>query len=307
MPFRSCAAGDFDADELARAKREAATSVSVCLPARDEEATVGAIVAAIRRELVVDHPLVDEVLVLDDRSRDRTAEVATAAGARVVPVDGVLPEAGSGEGKGNALWASLFASAGDVVAWVDADIRGFDPAFVVGLLGPLLTRTEIAFVKGFYRRPSADDSRGGRVTELVARPLLSRFFPVAARFVQPLAGEYAGRRALLERLPFVEGWGVDLALLVDAVERGGADAIAQVDLGVRAHRNRPLDELAPQAAEILATVLLRAGVDSAGTGADLVRFDDSHRPERVPVRVAERPPMIEVPAYRSKFGKELSA
>jgi len=162
-------------------------------------------------------------------------------------------------------------------------------------------------VKGFYHRSLGDEPRGGRVTELLARPLLSRFFPLAARFVQPLAGEYAGRRALLESLPFVEGWGVDVGLLVDIVERCGADAVAQVDLGSRDHRNRPLDELGPQAAEILATVLRRAGIDRPGAALDLVRFDDSHHAERVPVRVAERPPMIEVPAYRNKLGKELSA
>ncbi len=319
MPHPLSSAGDFAASELAARKADQALTVSVCLPARNEVSTVGPITTAIRERLIEETPLVDEILVLDDRSTDGTAEAARNAGADVVAVQSVLPEAGPGDGKGNALWKSLFAGNGDLVCWVDSDIRNFDPAFVVGLLGPLLSDTDTCFTKGFYHRPvseGAGSARGGRVTELMARPVISRFFPALTRFVQPLAGEYAGRRRLLETLPFVEGWGVELGLLIDVVARVGVDAVAQVDLGTREHRNRPLSELGPQATAILTTALRRAGVghpasdsfslDRAVT-AELVRFDDGHGIEHIDVNVAERPPIIEIPAYRAKFGRELSA
>jgi glucosyl-3-phosphoglycerate synthase len=224
-------------------------------------------------------------------------------------VGDVLPEAGPGSGKGNAMWKSLFACTGDLVCWVDADIRNFAPHFVSGLLGPLLTQPETGFVKGFYRRPlHGEPHGGGRVTELVARPLISALFPHLARFVQPLAGEYAGRREVLDAVPFVEGWGVELGLLVDVSQRFGIGAVDQVDLGVREHRNRPLDELGPQAMAILVTALRKAGLDPSEADVEqLVRFTEDHRLEHVDVAVRERPPMRTVPAYRAKFGLELSA
>jgi glucosyl-3-phosphoglycerate synthase len=300
---------DFDAAELAARKADLGLRVSVCLPARDEEATVGHIVATVRRTLAEAIPLVDEVVVLDDGSQDATAAVAAWEGARVVAVHDVLPEAGPGSGKGNAMWTSLFACTGDLVCWVDADIRNFAPHFVSGLLGPLLTQPETGFVKGFYRRPlHGEPHGGGRVTELVARPLISALFPHLARFVQPLAGEYAGRREVLDAVPFVEGWGVELGLLVDVSKRFGIGAIDQVDLGVREHRNRPLDELGPQAMAILVTALRKAGLDPSEAEVEqLVRFTEDHRLERVDVAVRERPPMRTLPAYRAKFGLELSA
>jgi glucosyl-3-phosphoglycerate synthase len=259
---------------LLRAAKHGRT-VSVCLPARDEAATIGPIVAACL-ELGA---LVDEVLVIDDGSSDGTGAVATAAGARVVGVGEVLPDCGPGRGKGEAMWKSLHAAAGDIIVWCDADVQNFTPSFVSGLLGPLLTTDDVALVKAYYRRPlDGRPGEGGRVTELVARPLIELLFPDLAGIAQPLAGECAGRREVLERLPFVQGYGVDLALLVDVAERWGADAIAQVDLGTRVHRNRPLSELAAQSRAIVQTALARAGVVTA-TALD------------------ERPPMIEVPSY----------
>lgn len=300
----------FDAGELARRKRDQGLTVSVCLPARNEEPTVGHIVASIRRHLVERTGLVDEVVVVDDASTDGTAEAARWEGAVVVSPDELLPDLPTGSGKGNALWSSLYACDGDLLCWVDADIRNFGAHFVTGLLGPLLVEPGVALVKGCYRRPIPGDPRGGgRVTELVARPLLSHLFPRLAHIVQPLGGEYAGRRDALERLPFVEGWGVEIGLLVDVAEGFGTGAIAQVDLGVREHRNRPLEELGPQATAILVTALRRAGLEPRAHLAveELVQFDNDLLPHRVSVDVRERPPMLSIPAYRAKFGREMSA
>jgi len=250
----------------------------------------------------------DQVIVVDDGSTDATAEAASWEGARVLAVDEILPELPRGSGKGNALWMSLYACDGDILCWLDADVRNFGSHFVTRLLEPLLTDPAIGFVKGYYRRPLYGDATGGgRVTELMARPVISSLFPHLAGFVQPLAGEYAGRRALLETVPFVEGYGVEMGLLIDLVANFGIDALAQVDLDVREHRNRPLDELAPQAMAILVTGLRRAGVPVDKRLAELVRYDDAQQPERVAVEIRERPPMVTVPAYRARFGRELSA
>jgi glucosyl-3-phosphoglycerate synthase len=281
---------EFDAAELA--ERKGPHVVSVCLPARDEAATVGAIVERIRRHLVEGTSLVDEILVVDDHSTDRTAAVAADAGARVVQAAEVLPEYGEGHGKGEAMWKSLHASEGDLIVWCDADVIGFEPHFVTGLLGPLLTDEAVAFVKGFYARPPVGGGGGGRVTELVARPLLSLLFPQLASVVQPLAGEFAGRRGVLEQLPFVEGYGVDIALLIDVANVFGTEVMAQVDLGSRVHRNRPLDELSPQALAVMQAVLRRAGQDVPSIAA-LVRPGGSVEV----VKAAERPPLATVPAY----------
>ena len=284
----------FDPAVLATRKEDQGLRVSVCLPARNEGATVGEIVAPIRRRLVDSLRLVDELVVIDDGSEDDTASVALAAGAEVFPVETLLPDEAPGHGKGNVIWRSLSACTGDLVCWVDADIRNFDLHFITGLLGPLLTDPDVAFVKGHYRRPlDGQPSGGGRVSELVARPLLSRFFPELASFAQPLAGEYAARRSLLETLPMVEGWGVEIGLLIDAWRAVGMPGLAQVDLGVREHRNRPLDELALPAMEILLTVLQRAGVTGleAATVPELIRFAGEAGVSGVPVPFAERLPM----------------
>jgi glucosyl-3-phosphoglycerate synthase len=284
---------DFDPRRLAVRKEEVGLTVSLCIPARDEAATIGRIVETAHRRLMEAVPLLDEILVVDDHSSDGTADVAVAAGAKVVHSGEVLAGAdlAPGSGKGDAIWKSLAASTGDLVAWVDGDITDFGPRFVTGLLGPLLTSPSVQFVKGFYRRPGGGvGSGGGRVTELVARPLIARLFPHLAGVVQPLAGEYAGRREVLETLPIVCGWGVDLALIIDVVARHGLPALAQVDLGTRRHRHRPLDQLSPQAMAILTTALRRAGI-SEREAAHLVLFDGDHRGREVAVEVGERPPL----------------
>lgn len=251
--------GDFPIGELRAMKED--RRVSVCIPARDEEATVGPIVEMVRRELVEGVGLVDDLLVVDDRSTDATARVAVAAGARVVPVPHVAPVSSSAAGKGEAMRLGLAASTGNIVVFLDGDVENFGTHFVTGLLGPLLRCPETMLVKACYRRPLGDcPTGGGRVTELVARPVLSLLFPELSAVVQPLAGEVAVRREALDHIELADGYGVEMGMLIDISRRYGLDSIAQVDLDVRTHRNRPLHELAPQARDVLDVALCRAGL-----------------------------------------------
>ncbi|HEX8631263.1 MAG TPA: glucosyl-3-phosphoglycerate synthase [Catenuloplanes sp.] len=305
--YRSGNAAHWTPRQLLAAK--GTTSVSVVIPARNEEATVGAIVRTIRRHLVEGTPLVDEIIVVDSRSTDATVRVASAAGAHVVCQDEMTRGLPRLEGKGDALWAGLAAASGDVVAFVDADLREFTPLFVTGLLGPLLTDPSVDFVKGFYHRPlvrttGVEPDGGGRVTELVARPMLNLFWPELAGFVQPLAGEYAGRRRVLDQLPFVSGYGVEIAMLIDLLELVGLDALAQVDLGERLHRHQDTAALGRMSAQIMMTAwsrLHRRGMvlDPVPPGSVLTQFrrggDALPNLEREitvsDVAVKERPPL----------------
>lgn len=291
--IRSFHHGEFPVDRLLAAK--GSTSVSVCLPARNEAETVGSIVATLRDELL-SSGVIDEIVVLDDHSTDATARVAAAAGARVASAEHVLADFGGGHGKGEALWKSLHVSDGDVVLWCDSDISEFGARFVTGLLGPLLCEPGVDFAKGFYRRPEREREGGGRVTELVARPLLSLYFPELAGLHQPLSGEYGGRRDVLEQLPFFQGYGVDMGLLIDLSRRFGVDGLVQVDLDIRHHRNRTLHDLGPQAMSIMQTMLSRVDGALAPPVAELLR--PGHEP--VSVDVSERPPMLEVAPYRDR-------
>jgi glucosyl-3-phosphoglycerate synthase len=296
---------DFAAGDLARRKRAQGVTVSVVIPARNEAPTVGEVAGTLKRTLLDEVGLVDEVLVVDADSADRTGDVARATGATVVRQSEVLPEAGTGPGKGEALWKGLAASHGDLVVFVDADILDIGPRFVVGLLGPLLTDPTIAFTKATYDRPLqlGDDlhpTGGGRVTELLARPLIASFWPELAWLAQPLSGEYAGRRSLLEDLPFVRGYGIELAMLVDIVERCGAEVIAQVDLGRRVHDHQNLAALGRMATEILHVAmdrLARQGrlvlTDPLATSLlqPLREADGGLVLERWRIAPAERPPL----------------
>jgi hypothetical protein len=297
-----------NAGALVEAKDRQGVTVSVCIPALNEEATIGPIVRTIRHELMERVPMVDELAVVDSGSSDDTAAEAASAGATVFQDGEVLPDLEPLTGKGEALWKSLFVLRGDVILWLDADIANFDPRFVRGPLGPILTDPSIGYVKSFYRRPIGDGAggttlEGGRVTELVARPLLNMFWPHLAGLIQPLAGEYAGRRSVLEQVPFFTGYAVEMGLLIDVAERFGTEAIAQVDLEERIHRNRPIGELSRMAFAVLQAAFRRLGEDhrmDAAAGLGLYQFTgegDDHRMAATRIEVRQRPPAVTVAGY----------
>lgn len=285
--------------------RKAATRVSVVLPCLDEERTVGTIVGRIRRDLVDRTGLVDELVVVDSGSIDASRERAAAAGATVLRREDVLPEIPVRPGKGEVLWRGLAATTGDLVVFVDSDLTDFTTAFVTGLLGPLLTHPDVQFVKATYDRALHTDGEvlptgGGRVTELLARPLIAVHWPELAGFVQPLGGEYAARRALLETLPFAGGYGVEFGLLVDTYRAVGLDAMAQVDLPRRKHRNSDLHKLGRMAAEILQVAEARLGRPgpAAVELTQFVRAGSSYDVVDTGVTVAERPALASLPRRR---------
>lgn len=302
---RTYRGADYAAERLVDAK--AGRRLSLVLPAHNEEATVGVMVAALRERLVEQVPLLDELVVIDSDSTDGTVRVAADAGAVVHSQADILPELGDRSGKGEALWKSLAVTTGDLVGFLDSDLYDFDPQLVVGLFGPLLT-TDLAFVKGCYERPLAVvggvlPGGGGRVTELVARPLLALYWPELTGFVQPLAGEYAGRREVLESVPFAGGYGVEIGLLIDLLAAYGLDAMGQVDLSVRKHRNAPDLALARMAMQIQRTVherVVRRGPDDVAdaVGEEFLQYARSAAGgfERIVTRIgyAERPPMASI-------------
>jgi glucosyl-3-phosphoglycerate synthase len=250
--------------------------------------------------------------VIDSSSKDGTREVAERFGAKVYESKAILPKQGSYRGKGENLWKSLYALDGDIIVWVDADISNIAPKFVYGLVGPLLEDESISYVKAFYERPIRS-SGGGRVTEILVRPLFSLFYPELARLVQPLSGEYAGRRSLLERLPFSVGYGVELGHLIDVYRNFGAAAIAQVDLDLRVHRNQSTEALGRMSYGILSSFLDRArrygdaeALRALGDAHVSLKVEgDQHRVERSVISAVERPPMIDLPEYREKFARPL--
>jgi glucosyl-3-phosphoglycerate synthase len=282
-------------EELVAAK--AGRTISVVLPALNEEDTVESVIESISPLL---GGLVDELIVLDSGSTDDTEIRAIAAGARVVTREQALPHIAPRPGKGEVLWRSLAATNGDFVVFVDSDLIDPHPMFVPRLLGPLLTEDGVHLVKSFYRRPLSSQGAeaatgGGRVTELVARPLLAALRPELGCVLQPLGGEYAATRELLMSLPFAPGYGVEIGLLIDTYDRLGLDAIAQVNLGVRAHRNRPLAELGPMSRQVVATLLSRCGIPDSGVGLTQFFVDgpdgEGYTPRTSTVSLADRPPM----------------
>ncbi|OIJ69812.1 glucosyl-3-phosphoglycerate synthase [Streptomyces mangrovisoli] len=303
LSTRSWSVTDRPLHKILAAKQRTGRTVSVVLPALNEEETVGDIVAIIRHDLMQQVPLVDEIVVVDSGSTDRTAEVAASAGARVVHRDTILPRIPAVPGKGEVLWRSLLVTGGDIVCFIDADLREFSSDFVSGIVGPLLTDPDVDLVKAMYDRPlGAAAGQGGRVTELMARPLLNMHWPQLAGFVQPLGGEYAARRSLLERLPFPVGYGVELGMLVDALHLVGLDALAQVDVGVRKHRHQDGQALGRMAAAIYRTAQLRLARGHLVRPA-LTQFErgpDGFEPRTYSVDTEERPPMADITEYASR-------
>ncbi|GAA3844313.1 glucosyl-3-phosphoglycerate synthase [Streptomyces coacervatus] len=303
LSTRSWSLTDRPLHKILAAKHRTGQSVSVVLPALNEEETVGDIVAIIRHDLMQQVPLVDEIVVVDSGSTDRTSEVAAAAGARVVHRDDILPRIPTVPGKGEVLWRSLLVTSGDIVCFIDADLKEFSSDFVSGIVGPLLTDPGIDLVKGMYDRPLGGAAgQGGRVTELMARPLLNMHWPQLAGFVQPLGGEYAARRSLLEQLPFPVGYGVELGMLVDALHLVGLDALAQVDVGVRKHRHQDGQALGRMSAAIYRTAQLRLarGHLIRPSLTQFERGEDGFEPRTYSVDTEERPPMVEIAEYASR-------
>jgi glucosyl-3-phosphoglycerate synthase len=280
---------DWSLADLLAAKGQ--TTVSLVVPARNEAATVGDVVGRVREALVDTVALVDEIVVIDSDSTDATYDVARDAGAIVHRSAEIRPDLGSFPGKGEAMWKSLFVTRGDVLVFMDADLLDWDTHFVPGLLGPLLNDPGVELVKGFYERPGAEGPfEGGRVTELVARPLIALWFPPLAGLVQPLAGEWAVRRSLFASLPVPTGYAVELAALVDTWRTRGIDAIAQVDLGRRAHRHQALADLGGMATQILTAAWARSAHGHHADAIPLTQFAPGLDPVVREVPVVERPP-----------------
>jgi glycosyltransferase involved in cell wall biosynthesis/nucleotide-binding universal stress UspA family protein len=299
-----------DLDQLMALKEKQGISISLVLPALNEEKTVGKVITTIKKALMVDMPLLDEIVLIDSNSSDRTREIAERLGVPVHIHQELLPELGARAGKGEALWKSLLVTKGDIIAWIDTDIINIHPRFVYGIIGPLLLNRNLQLVKGFYRRPLRVGDKiqadgGGRVTELAARPLLNLFFPELSGIVQPLSGEYAGRREAIEKAIFFSGYGVETGLLIDVFEKFGLRSIAQVDLLERIHRNQDLEALSKMSFAIIQTVLRkietryeRAIVEDVNKTMKLIRHTrDGYYLTVEDIAERERPPMISLQAY----------
>ena len=300
-----------DLRKLVEAKERQNIRISVGLPTLNEEATLARVIRAIRTRLVERFPLVDEIVVIDSDSEDGTREIARAEGVPVYIHSQILPDTGTYVGKGEALWKSLHVLSGDIIVWVDTDISNTHPKFVYGVVGPLLMRPDLQFVKAFYQRPlhiggELQATGGGRVTELAARPILNLFFPELSGMVQPLSGEQGGRRATLEQLPFFTGYGVETGLLIDILQRAGLGAIAQVDMRQRIHRNQDLLALSKMSFEILQVALKRVGEahgqrlwEDANATIKLITSQEGGRLhlEMHEVIANERPPIATIPDY----------
>jgi glycosyltransferase involved in cell wall biosynthesis/nucleotide-binding universal stress UspA family protein len=305
-----------DLDYLLSVKEEQGLSVSLALPALNEEETVGRVIESVRGALMDDVPILDEMVLMDSDSSDHTRKIAESLGIPVFIHQQILPQYGARPGKGEALWKSLYITKGDIILWVDTDIVNIHPRFVYGLLGPLLANPSIQFIKGFYRRPLKVGDKmqaggGGRVTELTARPMINLFFPELSGVVQPLSGEYGGRRSALEQLTFYSGYGVETGLLIDVFEKFGLSAIAQVDLMKRVHHNQPLVSLSKMSFAIIQVVIRklesRYGIgimEEVNKSMKLIRFEaDRYYLEVEEIAERERPPMLHVPEYRQRHKK----
>lgn len=306
----------FHADEfsdlraLAALKKRQNLTVSLALPALNEEETVGNVIQIVKEALMDRVPVLDEIVLMDSNSTDQTREIAAELGIPIHIHQEVLPQYGPRRGKGEALWKSLYVTRGDIILWIDTDIVNISPNFVFGLLGPLLLNPQVQFIKGYYQRPLKVDGKmqasgGGRVTELTARPLLNLFYPELSGIIQPLSGEYGGRRAALETMPFSSGYGVEIGLLIDIFEKYGLDGLAQVDLSERIHHNQPLESLSKMSFAIIQTVVRRLErryqnniLDDVNKTMKLIRYEQGSLFLEVnEIAELERPPMCELPEY----------
>ena len=305
----------WDLKKLVEEKEKQGLTISLCLPTLNEEETIGKEIVMFKSELMDRYPLLDEIAVIDSGSTDRTCEIASTFGADVYLSADILPQYGEKKGKGENLWKAVYELTGDIIVYVDADIKNIHPRFVYGLVAPLIYRPEVHYVKAFYDRPLAFSqgvrpSGGGRVTEILVRPLFSLFFPDLTGLIQPLSGEYAVRREVLDKIPFPIGYGVETSHLIDVYEKWGMEAIAQVDLDRRLHRNQETRDLGKMAFGILRAFLFRA--EALGVIGKLPELSTLLRQfqakeetfEQIAHEIVEeeRQPMIEIPEYREKFG-----
>ncbi|TET49770.1 MAG: glucosyl-3-phosphoglycerate synthase [Actinomycetota bacterium] len=299
----------FPVDRLVKFKKKKNLTISLCFPTLNEAQTIGKILDIVRNS-IYEPGLVDEVVVIDSNSMDRTVSIVRSAGFKVLQHQDILPGCGRFEGKGDALWKSLAVLKGDIIIWCDSDIMNFKPRFIYGILGPLLIDDRISYVKGFYRRPLKIDSsylksEGGRVTELLVRPLLNLFYPELSKVFQPLSGEYAGRREILESIPFSTGYGVEVGMLIEIYERFGLDVIAQVNLRRRVHRNHPISTLSKMSFGILQTLIrklqyynkLKLNSDINKIYNQIEYINKEYIITPLKLEEMERPPMLEIKEY----------
>lgn len=304
----------WDIKWLVEEKERQGLSISLCLPTLNEEKTIGQEIVILKAELADRYPLLDEIAVVDSGSTDRTCEIASSFGADVYIASEQLRECGDHPGKGENLWKALYLLKGDIIVYVDTDIKNIHPRFVYGLVGPLIQDPDVHYVKAFYDRPLASSgglrpTGGGRVTEILIRPLFSLFFPELAAILQPLSGEYAGRRSILEKIPFPVGYGVETAMLIDIYERLGLYAFAQTDLDRRIHRNQETIALGRMAFGLLRTFMSRLKreqlVEFQTELSSMMRqyevIEGKYRQVEYNIEELERQPIIEVDAYREKF------
>lgn len=305
----------WDLKQLVDAKEEKGLKISLCLPTLNEEKTIGKEIIIFKSELVERYPLIDEIAVIDSGSEDNTLEVAKNYGADTYLASDILPDLEPKKGKGENLWKAIYQLDGDIIVYVDADISNIHPRFVYGLVAPLIHRDEVQYVKAFYDRPLAFSgnvraSGGGRVTEILVRPLFSLFFPELTGIIQPLSGEYAVRREVLEKIAFPIGYGVETSHLIDVYHNYGLEAFAQCDLDKRVHENKPTQALGKMAFGILQTFIKRAkalGVFEKAEHETILRQfqvkQNHYEQNLMEIIEEERPPMIEIEEYRKKFKK----
>ncbi|HUV50218.1 MAG TPA: glucosyl-3-phosphoglycerate synthase [Anaerolineae bacterium] len=304
-----------DINGLVKEKTRRNLTIALCLPTLNEEKTIAKEIIIIKSELMTRYPLIDEIVVIDSGSTDNTRKIAREYGAEVYKATDILPDIEAFKGKGENLWKALYITNSDIIVYLDADIKNIHHRFVYALVGPLILFDNIKFSKAFYDRPIATGKSkirptgGGRVTELVIRPLLSLFFPELTQIMQPLSGEYAGYREVFEKIPFPVGYGVETSMLLDIYEKWGLDVIAQVDLDRRVHRNQDTKALGKMAFVILKTFCNRIeklGIVNLNTEMfdEMIQYNlvrNEYKPDIFKVKGVERPPIIEISEYRKKF------